>query len=1205
MNTYLKKGIFFTIDAILALLVLFTIIHVFTFLNVQMSSPSTAQELLHLQAEDAIDVMAKLTVWDLRRETSIRELYSQGVLDELYENKTLLDAMGSLWATNTSENFSRAGAVVYQVMGPFVASRSWSFIVANDTLYNTTNYSAVADSVYMSSISRRIASGFMKSAPSTGYAARAFTESIFGSGSSSYAFFGGFVGEGNVSAYIRDIPADANFSSISLELNTPANFSLYINGEHCADLTVSGSSFAVSNWTITDPSCLGNLTTGSTRFDLNFTSGLITQQYFGGGYVKITYDTNNFAPAVTNKTRYYFPGIDGLVNLYDSFFVPGEIENITIYLKIKNNYTTLLNIGNKTVIDQNGTASVQELYFYDANLTMLNYSEISDKTIPLRLTVQANVTGGRGNADVILITDLSGSMDWRMDSDSTSSVDRTCNDPLLNASSTSRISVAKCIDKTFVETVLSNPGNKIGLVSFSTNAAFADSINLTDNLALLESEINNYTAGGSTCLSCAINRAYDILRSDSNSSRIKLIVVMSDGATNQRSTPNCASLYGVSSNSTTSTFSVGLSGLIAMRNQTGAWNNLSSPVTNTLRSVSIYNSTFAFAVGDSGRILQWDGTSWTNINHGLTTRTLYGVSIYNSTLAFAVGAGGSDSPRRNILKWNGVSWARESSIPVSNTLYSVSIQSGTLAFAVGTSGRIISWNGATWSSVSSPTSDDIYGVHLFNSTLGFAVCEGGRIIRWSGSTWSSVYNSGNDLYGVHLYSPTLGFAVGSGGRILRWDGSSWGSAVYPVTDALRSVFILDASSAFAVGDYGDIAEWNGGSWAQNYNFPYAYQGTSSTSAGCTDAYDCDTPLSFSELNANWSACRAHDNFGATPEFNITVHSVGFGPGFCGTMCAFAVAALKNASVCGNGSFLASCNYSELDLWFRELADTIVVQATVMQEINATGNFSAVLYPESYIEFEYQLPSELVGYRQVLVTTETAPFGGCNGGFFIPAGYNVTDIKITSYSANYWTDNLSINNSGTGGAWRNVYNLSVYRKNYTDMGDPFIVQFPASLLRINETNYVRVGLGINSTNKSSTCSANDRAIYSALISAFVPYSGVFPNRGGHNVTVYIDTDHDGVADKNVSVAIGAGLPGFDPTPVTVDQLDPANNALDDALLRLLEQLNYYIQPGATGLAGSSTNPIDLEISSQVQIDTTLAVSVPFLWGPTDMSVVVWN
>jgi hypothetical protein len=119
---------------------------------------------------------------------------------------------------------------------------------------------------------------------------------------------------------------------------------------------------------------------------------------------------------------------------------------------------------------------------------------------------------------------------------------------------------------------------------------------------------------------------------------------------------------------------------------------------------------------------------------------------------------------------------------------------------------------------------------------------------------------------------------------------------------------------------------------------------------------------------------------------------------------------------------------------------------------------------------------------------------------------------------------------------------------------------------------------------------------------VPFGNVFPQISGGVARIYYDIDHDGVQDGYNDITIGSSLPNFNPMVRTVDQLDSVNNALDDALLRLLDSLNHIVAQSNTGLSGASTNPIDVMLNN-IDIDVTGVGGVPFAWGPLDVTLEV--
>ena len=83
----------------------------------------------------------------------------------------------------------------------------------------------------------------------------------------------------------------------------------------------------------------------------------------------------------------------------------------------------------------------------------------------------------------------------------------------------------------------------------------------------------------------------------------------------------------------------------------------------------------------------------------------------------------------------------------------------------------------------------------------------------------------------------------------------------------------------------------------------------------------------------------------------------------------------------------------------------------------------------------------------------------------------------------------------------------------------------------------------------------------------------------------------------------------------DELYPINDSIDDALARLLNELNFYDDQNPStygdGTAGdpydgiNSTNPIDLEITPDIAIVTGYTGDVPSLWGPAIMEIRIWN
>lgn len=112
----------------------------------------------------------------------------------------------------------------------------------------------------------------------------------------------------------------------------------------------------------------------------------------------------------------------------------------------------------------------------------------------------------------------------------------------MSGSNPVRFQLAKKLDTDFIDSILTRPGNKIGLVAYGTKAlgtGTAYTYGLSTNAAALKSQINGYTAnngalGGSTCICCAIRRARMLIESGSAPSRNKFIILMTDGVANKK-----------------------------------------------------------------------------------------------------------------------------------------------------------------------------------------------------------------------------------------------------------------------------------------------------------------------------------------------------------------------------------------------------------------------------------------------------------------------------------------------------------------------------------------------------------------------------------------------------------------------------------------------------------------------------------------------
>jgi hypothetical protein len=1378
------KGLIFSMDAMFALVIVMVIVPILLTVSVQRSDEKVFS-ILQMQAEDSINVISNLRVSDVRAEPVIDDLFTEGVLTNSDLNTSILEILGSLWASGNSTLNEDANNISKHIIGKIIPDNvMWSVTLDSEKIYN--NSGNITKTL---TLSKRIVSGIEKGSPPKGFLSNAFVKGI-DKQFSSYFFFGGFIGQGNITATIRNIPPNSNVTSMYLELNAGDDFDFYINNNLCKNMNVSGN-FTVDKWTITDPSCTGSVGGNvENNFTINFTSGNITKSFIGGGFLKVTYTTDSFLDVPSN--RYYFPGVEGLVNIFDSFHANGNISsiNITLHYSTVSNFSVLMTMGNATIFNTSSDGTEETVFINTSTIenklqsSGLSYSYLSEKTIPIRLFVNANITGGLlgGDTDIVLITDRSGSMDWRLDQDSTTGVEiNNCDDPNLFDNSTKRISLAKCLAKDFVHSVLGGNesscpvgtvlGNRISLVSFGTSSDEISSVGLTNDIGALENEINSYDADmGATCVSCAINRATDILIQESNYTRVKYIIVMTDGETNRRSTDSCSDTHGIDAKNSNASFIVGELG-IAAKLKDSVWESIPSSGSD-LWSVKLFNETLGFAVGSGGNGDSWilrssaggfsgagymssepdDGTNqntnyiamspeleyfvnFSNAGTYYVWLRVYGsgssdnsahagyddtgpsssdrieVTTFNSwvwtkstmdgvdaTIPFSLGihklniweredgffvdkiilttnasfvpagAGPLESPRSggafvesdgivvieaenfdsnnvvtNIIKWNGTEWSGESGAG-SVTLYDVAFVNSTIAFAVGSGGDIYKWDSSSWNLDQDMGTSDIRGVSAADGRA-FAVGSSAKVYEWLGSTWTQIDDFGSfTFYDVAFINKSYAFAVGSSGRTYDWDNSSWnlhddiGSTTLYGVDGIdgrafavgssgriyswtggnswnldtdtgsethRAVSVVNSTLAYAVSDNGDsgnalLYKWDGNSWELfKPNVMYAYSGESTSGLSCGDSSSDSLSLNWSypALNANYSAFRVVKALGGSDPSNVTIDSIGFGP-VAEPGRILARETLQAIATTGNGTYYASSDGGTLQTIYCQIAENINTRLTLTQILSFSGNLTpATLFTDSFIEYGFNSTLPDPGYQEISVAMETENFPSCKGAIFIPSPLRVVDSKITSYSSDLWTSLVVIENSIN----QTVFNLSDYRKNFTDVGDPFIVRIPENFIAINSTNYINVSLGNNIDNISSSCSSSNRLIYKARLRAAVTYGTIFQKASGGIYRIYFDKNFDGFQDGFIDVTIGDDLPEFNNTLKNMDDLDP-NNAIDDALSRLLELLNFAVYGFNTGSSGSLNNPIDIELKD-VDISSSSIVGIPFTWGPAEVKIEV--
>jgi hypothetical protein len=541
----LKKGVFFTLDALFAaLLVGSAIVLSSTYFISDVSHPQLA-----FYSHDIVSALSNIRISEVN-DTFIQSMIASGEISD--PNSSVIEQIGEFYVLNRTDLAENLSKIVSKDLVP--ERYGFEILVNDEQIYLRPGHSPEQREVVSS---RRMISGIEKFKPLKGATSKVFLEGINKKTFSSYLYFGGFIGQGNITHVLKNLPADANITSVEMELDVAGDFYLYINGDLCIKDGISDSFSSNGLLTVAER---WNITHCKDLFDEGLDNDvevifddLLNMSYIAGGFIRVDYLTQELSMQVEEPViTYNFPGIEGVVNLYDAFYVPGTVNNMTIYLHFKSNETSYLTIGGRVIHSWNGSGE-QTYNITSHNLSTLEFANLDDdyvlfsnNTIPIRFasyeaTVQ-EVTGG--DADVIMITDLSGSMKKAVNSWDLGNSAPTCSNFGSNPN-TRRTRAAVCLDMDLIDVVMNYTGNRLWPVYMRDNTVtYYD--NPTDVLGIKNSVYSYYNDQGKdkTCLACAINQGYDILKQYSNSSRKKFIIVMTDG------TPTHCALGSCTSNST-------------------------------------------------------------------------------------------------------------------------------------------------------------------------------------------------------------------------------------------------------------------------------------------------------------------------------------------------------------------------------------------------------------------------------------------------------------------------------------------------------------------------------------------------------------------------------------------------------------------------------------------------------------------------------
>ena len=482
-----KRGVFFSSDAILAMSIIFLVLLI-ALPSIILVLHQPPQTEVH---RDILGAFSSLKVGYVN-DTYTKELIASNIITN--PNNTILEQIGEFYVTN----YSLAQEFANQMLVDVNTNQNIGIWYEN-RLIASINKTPI-ESAENVETARQIISGIKEGSSVTGFSARAF---LLSASKNDFIFYGGYVGDGAITSRVE---YQGTLKKVEMELAINDDFDVYVNGINVGSFQKSPSVYTPIDYDIP----IGNFSSGVNTLQLKNKNGNLLG--ISGGFIKLSYNTEN----VTNSgQRYYFPGVDGLINIYDGFYIPQNLSSVNIFLHINSGNVAFLNIGNTTVF-RNSTQGEQTFSISNSQLSsQLNYQSLVGKTVPLRLGLE-NVSYFANYSlytDVFSVTDLSSSMN--------------SNIPSLGVK---MISLARNANSKFVEIMLTSPFNRVGLVGYNTEVTPDNYHALSNDSNSLNNSINAWTTKAGNCVCCGVINATQSFASQSSSNKFKFMVVMTDGS---------------------------------------------------------------------------------------------------------------------------------------------------------------------------------------------------------------------------------------------------------------------------------------------------------------------------------------------------------------------------------------------------------------------------------------------------------------------------------------------------------------------------------------------------------------------------------------------------------------------------------------------------------------------------------------------------
>ncbi len=345
-----RKGFLLSLDAIIAIGLILTLVMFLSGLSFTYQSPELKYQRLYYTGKDTLMLLENARIEQLQDFDVIQYYQGTGILTQEDQDKTILDIMGSFWATDNATLHDYASNITGQVLNATLPpSYSYSVILDDDTIYQRD----LGEGSYLARLST-IVSGIQRGEPVEGYLARAWASKIKKNTTDVIPFH--IEGAGNMGGKL-EIWKRFNLNAMQI-----INATFYISAHYGAsadefeNLFINGNN--VKNridWIHEDTRSIGTgafgvaevtdvIVSGDNEIYLRFKNNLYNSHIHPGMRLEITYQTEEVKNAsAIEKQRVYFDHIvsnklgsrkSGIWALVP-FYIPRDavVRNVTAHIR--------------------------------------------------------------------------------------------------------------------------------------------------------------------------------------------------------------------------------------------------------------------------------------------------------------------------------------------------------------------------------------------------------------------------------------------------------------------------------------------------------------------------------------------------------------------------------------------------------------------------------------------------------------------------------------------------------------------------------------------------------------------------------------------------------------------------------------------------------------------------------------------------------